>query len=431
LTTFSSLGLSDSLLRAVAALGYERPTPIQVQAIPLVLAGHDVAAEAQTGSGKTAAFALPILQRLGGTDTRPPGGPALVLTLAPTRELALQLALAFRALSRFSPGPLRVLAAIGGEPIDDQVSALSAGVDVVVATPGRLLDLVTRGALELSRVATLVLDEADRLLDAGFEEEVGSLLAALPPQRQTLLFSATLSPQVLALAGRVLRDPVTVRVHDRRVPVEGIRQRVFEVDRAARRGLLQHLLQTEGWRQTLVFVATRRASRNLAAKLRDAGLAASALHGDLDQEERVRALRRFKSGAVSVLVATDLAARGIDVPDLSAVVNFDLPRSPDDYVHRIGRTGRAGQAGDAVSFVDHENSALFDLIERRNQLRLVREQLPGFELSGEAPARTTGPAPVKGKRKSKKDRLRELAAAAAAGEAAAAEGGARDPGDAG
>lgn len=406
MTSFQSLDLPEHLLRAVQALAYTQPTPIQSRAIPLVAAGQDVAAEAPTGSGKTAAFALPILKRLSAEPA--PIVRVQGLVLAPTRELALQVAASFRALGRFAPRTTRVLAIIGGEPIHNQIAALNSGVGIVVATPGRLLDLVSSDDIDLSAVQTLVLDEADRLLDAGFSAELDRLLERIPPDRQTLLFSATLPQKVLDLAARVQRSPETVRIDEVQTPVAGIQQQVYQVNRDRRRMLLQHLVKTEGWKQTLVFVATKKATENLAAKLRRAGLSAAALHGDLEQSDRIFVLGRFKRGGVSVLVATDLAARGIDVPMLEAVVNFDLPRSTQGYTHRIGRTGRAGESGIAVSFVDHDSEAHFRLIEKKNHLRLPREQVPGFELTGEAPAKVKGKAGVKGKRRSKKDKLRGL-----------------------
>jgi len=411
------------LLRAVAELGFTVPTPIQERAIPEVAAGRDVVAESQTGSGKTAAFALPILQRLALETSQ--ARALRVLVLAPTRELALQVAAAFKSFAKYEPHPPRVLAVIGGEVIERQVDALSAGVDILVATPGRLLDLVQGGHAQLADVRTLVLDEADKLLDLGFAEELDALLGMLANERQTLLFSATLPEKVLALRERVTKDAVSVRVDEEQVGVEGIQQRVIQVDRDKRRLLLQHLMQTESWGQTLVFVATRRAAENMAVKLRRDGVRAAALQGALEQSERVDILRRFKSGAVSMLVATDIASRGIDIPKLYAVVNFDLPRSPRDYVHRIGRTGRAGEKGMAITFVDHDSAAHFHLIEKHGGAQVPWEQVPGFELTGEAKPRTRGPAPVKGKRKSKKDKLREAAAREAA-EAGATE---QEPGE--
>ncbi len=412
MTSFRSIALPDHLLRAVQTQGYTAPTPVQLQAIPLILAGHDVAVEAQTGSGKTAAFVLPILADLCAIAseaalTHETTTAVRALTLVPTRELALQVAATFAALARFSPRKCRALAVIGGASIDQQTASLAAGVDIVVATPGRLLDLVARGDIDLTRVKTLVLDEADKLLDLGFKDELAELLSALPTDRQSLLFSATLPQRVLALGGIVMRNPTIVRVDDVPVSEASIRQRLLQVDRVKRRPLLQHLVRAESWRQTLVFVATQRATENLAAKLRVAGFTAVALHGGLDQDARNQALRRFRRGAVSMLISTDLAARGIDIPQLDAVVNFDLPRSSQTYVHRIGRTGRAGESGVAVSFVDHETELHFRLIEKQIQIWLPRERVLGFELTGEPPRRGTGGAPIKGKRKSKKDKLRE------------------------
>ncbi len=413
MNTFKSLGLANHLLLAIRDVGFDAPTPIQVSAIPVISAGNDVAGEAQTGSGKTAAFVLPILQRLCDSPVVDPP-PVHVLTLAPTRELALQVAGVFRSLARRAPRPVRVFGVIGGEPVEQQVAALERGVDIVVATPGRLLDLVSREVLDLADLQVLVLDEADRLLDLGFSDALAALLPSIPEERQTLLFSATLPQRVLDLSADVLRDPVTVRVDEVPVGPVAIHQRVIEVDRDRRRMLLQHLLGAESWGRTLVFVATQRSSENLSAKLRKAGIWADALHGGLSQVDRVDVLAEFKDGQFPVLVATDLAARGIDVPKLGAVVNFDLPRSPRDYLHRIGRTGRAGETGIAVSFIDHTSAAHFRVIEKHSQIELPRERVPGFELSGEAPKSSKGPAPVKGKRKSKKDKLREQAAKAAA-----------------
>jgi len=399
--SFSTLGLSAPLLRALDELGHTQPTPVQTQAIPVALTGMDVAVEARTGSGKTYAFALPILERL---QRQRPSVAALILT--PTRELALQVAASFKSLACFGSEPPRVLGIIGGQPIEDQISALARGVDLVVATPGRLLDLVDRGEIDLSSLRTLVLDEADKLLDLGFSAELDRLIEVLPTTRQTLLFSATLPESVLQLAERVQNNATTLRIADPSQVLD-IHQRVFEVDRDKRRLLLQHLLSTESWGQTLVFVSTQRATENIAAKLRKAGFNASELHGGLYQEDRIWVLDRFTRGIDQVLVATDIAARGIDIPRLGAVVNFDLPRSTRDHIHRIGRTGRAGESGVAVSFIDHDTAPHFALIEKRNRFSLPREQVPGFELTGNTPARVRGKAPVKGKRKSKKDKLRE------------------------
>jgi superfamily II DNA/RNA helicase len=406
--SFDSLGLADHLLRAVRAQGYEVPTPIQQRSIPHISAGVDVAAEAQTGSGKTAAFVLPILQKMATQITGFAARTIGVLTITPTRELALQITETFRQLGEFAQPAPKVLSIIGGTSINDQSSALALGVDIVVATPGRLLDLVERGAIDLSHLHTLVLDEADKLLDVGFNDELTVLLNVLPSERQNLLFSATLPQKVLTLGARVLHEPTVVRIEAERTSVETIEQRVYQVDRDNRRPLLQHLFNTEPWGQTLIFVATQKRAANLARKLRVNGFAATELHGGLDQSKRTFALRRFKTGEATVLVATDIAARGIDIPLLGAVVNYDLPRSAVDYIHRIGRTGRAGASGIAVTFVDHETESHLRLIEKRNHLQLTRQQVPGFELAESTGERTKGPPPTKGRRKSKKDRLREL-----------------------
>jgi ATP-dependent RNA helicase RhlE len=411
---FELLGLAEHLLRAVEAQGYVAPTPVQQSAIPAVLAGRDVLAEAETGSGKTAAFALPILDGLVGAQTG-----AGVLILVPTRELALQVAAVFKKLSRYAPTKPEILAVIGGEDIEQQMAALHRGVHILVATPGRLADLVERGEVDLSQIHTLVLDEADKLLKPGFRDEVDPLLAQLPTARQTLLFSATLPPELLAEVAGLTQEPVVVRIADEPVAPQTLSQRTFLVDRDKRRLLLQHLVASESWGQCLVFVSTRRAAENLSAKLRSAGVSAAALHGKLDQAERGAVLSQFKAERFRALIATDLAARGIDIPGLAVVVNFDLPRSPTDYLHRIGRAGRAGAAGQAVTLVSHDTEPHMRLIEKRSQVRLERLVVPGFEPSAAPPKRTKGPAAVKGKRKSKKDKLRQ-AAAVAASEAAPA-----------
>jgi len=405
--SFESLGLSDHLLRAVQAEGYDAPTPIQQRSIPHIIAGVDLAAEAQTGSGKTAAFVLPILQKMASDAAASAPKSIGVLTITPTRELALQIAEIFKRLGQFAEPPPRVLSIIGGASIEDQLAALASGVDIVVATPGRLLDLMEREAIHLDHVHTLVLDEADKLLTVGFNEELTALLDALPRERQNLLFSATLPQKVLNLSARVLNEATVLRIDEQPTSVATIEQRVYQVDREKRRPLLQHLLKTESWGQTLIFVATQRGADNLAKKLRVDGFPATELHGGLDQADRIFALKRFSSGKASTMVATDIAARGIDIPLLGAVVNFDLPRAPVDYIHRIGRTGRAGESGIAVTFVDHETEAHLRIIEKKNHLVLTRQQVPGFELRESSIEKTKGLAPQKGRRKSKKDRLRE------------------------
>lgn len=407
---FSSLGLSTSLLRAVAEENYATPTPVQLAAIPAVLGGGDLRVSAQTGSGKTAAFVLPILEQLA-KKRRGAGRFCRALILVPTRELAAQVGESVRRYGRFLPEPIKTLVVYGGVSINPQLLALGGGVDVLVATPGRLLDLIGHNAVSLSELSLLVLDEADRLLALGFAEELGRIVALLPAQRQSLFFSATFPPAVAALADALLRAPKVVEVAPPVLQPSTIVERAIEVDAPRRTQLLRHLVQENGWSRVLVFVATKYATEHEAEKLRRAGLDAGALHGELSQGARTEALAHFKAGRTRVLVATDLAARGLDIEELATVVNFDLPRSAVDYVHRIGRTGRAGAAGVAVSFISAETHAHFELIEKRHARRLEREQILGFEPQELAPPPplTDGIGGVKGKRKSKKDKLREAA----------------------
>ncbi|MFW5329395.1 DEAD/DEAH box helicase [Hydrogenophaga sp. ZJX-1] len=407
---FISLGLAPTLAQAAAELGFTAPTPIQQEAIPAVLGGADLLATAQTGSGKTAAFALPLLQRL---QTGPTHTPRRVraLVLVPTRELAAQVGEVLRSLAQHLPSRPRIAVAFGGVSINPQLMALRGGADVMVATPGRLLDLVEHNALRLSAVELLVLDEADRLLDLGFADELDRVLALLPAQRQNLFFSATFPPAVEALAGGLLRDPRRVDVPAPAQAEAVVLQRAIAVDASRRTQLLRQLIRDNGWERVLVFVATQYAAERLAAKLHHGDLFATSFHGGLSQGARKQALQEFKEKRWDVVVTTDLAARGIDIAQLPVVVNFDLPRSAVDYVHRIGRTGRAGESGLAVSFVSADTEAHWRLIEKRQGLSLPLEQLPGFEPTDvAAPAGPAGGG-VKGKRPSKKDKLRAAAAA--------------------
>jgi superfamily II DNA/RNA helicase len=421
---FSSLGLIAPLAQAVAERNYLAPTPVQAAVVPAVLRGEDVWASAQTGSGKTAAFALPMLQRLASMPRE--RGTVAALVLVPTRELAAQITASFKAYGAHMPEPaLKVVTVFGGVSLNPQMIALRGGADVVVATPGRLLDLLKRNALTLSAISTLVLDEADRLLDLGFADELGRILHQLPAQRQSLLFSATFPPEVRELAEQILRAPFRFEgaTTDTTAQPATIVQRAIEVDPPRRTQLLRHLIETNGWTRVLVFVATKYATEHIAEKLRKAGFDAWAFHGELSQGGRTAALARFKEAKVGILVVTDLASRGIDIVRLPVVVNFDLPRSATDYTHRIGRTGRAGESGIAVSFISAATHDHFRLIEKRHGLNIPREQIPGFEpVELEAPPPPVSPAGggVKGKRKSKKDKLREAAAFAAARAATAA-----------
>ena len=403
---FSALGLSPELARAAGELGFSTPTPIQAQAIPAILRGADLLGSAQTGSGKTAAFGLPLLQLLQQGRSQTPRR-VRALVLVPTRELAAQVGEVLRSLGQHLPLPLRVAVVFGGVSINPQMMGLRGGADVVVATPGRLLDLLDHNALKLASVELLVLDEADRLLDLGFADELQRLLALLPARRQTLLFSATFPPDVQMLAQSLLHEPVRVEVAAAPDTTPAILQRVIQVDADKRTQLLRHLLQENGWDRVLVFVATRYAAEHVAWKLHRSGVFATPFHGDLSQGKRAEVLAQFKNEQWDVVVTTDLAARGIDIVQLPVVVNYDLPRSAVDYVHRIGRTGRAGESGLAVSFVSATTEAHFRLIEKRQNLSLPREQVPGFEpTQADAPAGAGAGGGVKGKRPSKKDKLR-------------------------
>ncbi len=436
-SNFAALGLCKALLQAMQECGFDTPTPVQAAALPPALQGRDVLATAQTGSGKTLAFVLPILQQLenafehGGRKLVAGRRPTRALILVPTRELAMQVVEYIQELSPFIEAPLRWACVYGGVSINPQMMGLRGGADIVVATPGRLLDLVDHNAVHLGDVRTLVLDEADRLLDTGFADELQRVLALLPKRRQHLLFSATFAPEVEALAQGLLQgqphEAVRIDIPSGPVTAPDIAQRAIEVDVAQRTPLLRHLLKQEGWQQVLVFVATRYASELVADKLQRHGFAAAAFHADASQGARREALHAFKAGRLQVVVATDLAARGIDIALLPVVVNYDLPRSADDHVHRIGRTGRAGASGLAVSFITPESEAHFRLIEKRQGQRVPREQVAGFEPAprpAQALAPTDGEAAglpsndpnaphnggIKGKRKSKKDKLREAAA---------------------
>ena len=401
---FEQLGLAPALLRAVGEMGLFAPTPIQAEAIPAVLRSADVWATAPTGSGKTLAFALPLVQQHvlqpRQTNFR---RPIRTLVLVPTRELAVQVGDILSNLA-YKPG-LKVSVVYGGVSINPQMMGLRGGADIVVATPGRLLDLVDHNAVHLGNVQHLVLDEADRLLDLGFADELQRVLALLPPKRQTLLFSATFAPEVEALAANLLRDPVRITVEAFEGHKPDITQRAIAVDEKSRTALLRHLIADNSWKQVLVFVATRYACEHVANKLYKAGIYATPFHGEMSQGARQDVLHDFKAGRWDVVVTTDLASRGIDIAMLPVVVNYDLPRSATDYTHRIGRTGRAGAHGDAISFVTAEALAHWKLICKRESLELALEQIAGFEPTDE-PSAPQGNGGIKGKRPSKKDKLR-------------------------
>ena len=387
--SFSTLGLSETLVRAVADQGYTVPTPIQLQAIPAVLAGGDLLAGAQTGTGKTAGFVLPMLQRLSKAPASRPGGgrrPVRGLILVPTRELAAQVEASIRAYGKHSP--LTSMALFGGVGFGPQTTQLRRGVDIVVATPGRLLDHHGQRNIDFSRIEVFVLDEADRMLDMGFIPDVRRVLAALPRQRQNLLFSATFSREIKALANDLLDNPRTIEVAPPNSTVDMIEQRVHPVNREDKSRVLSWLMGHHRWQQVLVFTRTKHGADKLARALEDDGIRAAALHGNKSQNARTKALADFKAGRVRALVATDIAARGIDIDQLPHVVNFDLPNVPEDYVHRIGRTGRAGATGEAISLVCVDERTFLRDIEKLIRLTLPQEVIPGFEPDPNAVAQT-------------------------------------------
>ena len=384
--SFSKLGLSEALVRAVTEHGYTHPTPVQAQAIPAVLAGGDLLAGAQTGTGKTAGFVLPMLQRLAlanGTPNasrpaaRPHGfKPIRALILTPTRELAAQVEESVRTYGKYSK--LNSLVVYGGVGIHPQIAALKRGVDILVATPGRLLDHQGQGTVNLSRVEILVLDEADRMLDMGFIRDIRRILALLPKRRQNLLFSATFSDEIKTLADSLLNAPAMIEVARRNSTVEIVTQKVHPVDRDRKRELLSHLIKTQNWHQVLVFTRTKHGANKLAEQLNHDRITALAIHGNKSQSARTRALAEFKEGDLQVLVATDIAARGIDIDQLPHVVNYDLPNVPEDYIHRIGRTGRAGATGEAISLVCVDEHAFLRDIERLIKREITSVVVPGF-----------------------------------------------------
>ncbi len=387
--TFDKLGLIPSLLARLTELEYEQPTPIQARAIPSVLAGRDLIAGANTGSGKTATFALPMLQGIfqnqagkransGKGESSGKGNYVSGLILVPTRELAKQVADNIKSYAAHFNGAIKTVAVFGGVSVNTQMLALRGGTDILVATPGRLLDLISSNAIKLDLVNTLVLDEADRMLSLGFTEELDALLALTPKKKQTLLFSATFPEQVKSLTQELLNNPIEIQVQSS--DASTLVQRVFTVNQGEKTAVVAHLIMENQWRQALIFVNAKHHCEHLAEKLAKRGINATVFHGDKGQSERTRVLDGFKSGDIEVLIATDIAARGLDIEKLPVVINFNLPRSPSDYMHRIGRSGRAGEVGLAISLIDHEDYHHFKVIEKKNKIRLEREQIEGFEV---------------------------------------------------
>jgi len=385
--SFATLGLADGLLRAVADEGYSVPTPIQARAVPEILAGRDLLAAAQTGTGKTAAFTLPLLHRLAAR-AAPSHRRIRVLVLVPTRELAAQVEASVRTYGRHLP-QVRTALIFGGVSFNPQADHLRRGVDIVVATPGRLLDHAGQRTIDLSHVEVLVLDEADRMLDMGFIHDIRRVIKLLPGKRQNLMFSATFSEDIRGLAHGILRDPVTIDIAPRNSAVHTVAQRIVHAAKNDKADLLSYLIRTGNWRQTLVFARTKRGANKLAEKLARDGIATDALHGNKSQNARTRALKAFKDGQVRVLVATDIAARGLDIDQLPHVVNFELPNVPEDYVHRIGRTGRAGLEGEALSLVSPEERDELRAIER-----MLRQSIPLLQVEGAGRRRASPPAPT-------------------------------------
>ncbi|UBF24413.1 DEAD/DEAH box helicase [Kovacikia minuta CCNUW1] len=375
--TFQTLGLSTELLRAINDEGYTTATPIQQQAIPAILQGHDIFASAQTGTGKTAGFTLPLLQRLNLSSSRKGYRNPRALILTPTRELAAQVGDSVKTYGKYLAPKSAVI--YGGVGFVPQVQALKRGVDIVVATPGRLLDHITQKTVDLSQIEILVLDECDRMLDMGFIHDIRKLLVKLPASRQTLMFSATFSPAIRQLASTLLKQPVHIEVAPRNTAAEQVEQIVHPVDRARKRELLSYLIGFNNWKQVLVFTRTKHGANRLAEQLAQDGLKTAAIHGNKTQAARTRALADFKQGKVRVLVATDVASRGLDIDQLPHVVNFELPNVPEDYVHRIGRTGRAGHVGQAISLVSQDENSLLKGIEQLLNRNLTTDVISGYE----------------------------------------------------
>ena len=377
---FAEIEFIQPLLARLNELGYTQATPIQQQAMPAILAGRDLIAGANTGSGKTAAFALPLLQSLStskSNSNRNAGNIVTHLILVPTRELAQQVANSIKSYASHLNGAVKTVAVFGGVSANTQMLALRGGADILVATPGRLLDLISSNAIKLDKLNTLILDEADRMLSLGFTDELSSLLEMMPDNKQTLLFSANFPEQVKALTSSLLNNPVEIQLQSS--DESTLVQRVFTVNKGQKTALLAHLIKQHQWKQALIFVNAKNSCNHLADKLSKRGITAEVFHGDKGQGARTRVLDAFKSGEVDVLIATDIAARGLDIEKLPVVINFDLPRSPADYMHRIGRSGRAGEIGLALSIIDHEDYHHFNVIEKKNKLRLEREQVIGFE----------------------------------------------------
>ncbi|MDX2422390.1 MAG: DEAD/DEAH box helicase [Amphritea sp.] len=375
--SFSSFGLHPSLLQAIEEKGYNQPTPVQQEAIPAIFKQQDLMAGAQTGTGKTAAFALPILHTLADQQTSANIVSALVLT--PTRELAQQVAQSFQEYGKYLS--LRTVVAYGGVSVNPQLDAIAQGVDILVATPGRLMDLLSRGAIDLSQLAFFVLDEADRMLDMGFIDDIKRILRAVPQSRQTLLFSATFDDAVFKLSQQLLNHPLLIEVDQRNAAASQVEQIAYEVDKHRKREITSYLIGSKNWQQVLVFTRTKKGADDLAKEMCKDGLKTAAIHGDKSQGARERALEGFKEGSIRVLVATDVASRGLDIQQLKYVINYELPHNAEDYIHRIGRTGRAGETGVAITLLSADEKWLLDEVHKILDGHLMQQWLPGYEPS--------------------------------------------------
>ncbi len=412
---FYEFKLSQDIQKAVKEKSYSHATKIQEKVIPLILQKKDIVVQAQTGSGKSASFILPLLELWHTERDNAKKGKIKILVLTPTRELALQLSELFEEFGAHCTKKPQVVSLIGGEGIGQQLFEIQKGCDILVATTGRFLDVLKKKQMNLSHIKYLVLDEADKMLNLDFMEELDLVLDSLPKDRYNFLFSATYPQKMLELVSKVMKDPEEIKLQETSI-VEKIEQRVILVEDIQRAPLLRELLKENKWELVLVFMANKRATDNIAKKFRKYGFEAASFNGDLDQEMRNTTLEAFKQRKFNILFATDIAARGIDIEEIDCVINYDLPRSPNDYIHRIGRTARAGKSGVAISFVDFTTQDHFKVIEKRAGIKLPRESIKGFELQGEAPKKVKGPAPLKGKKKSKKDKLREQQAKEKAGE---------------
>nr|WP_320134746.1 DEAD/DEAH box helicase [uncultured Amphritea sp.] len=375
--SFSSFGLHPSLLQAIEEKGYNQPTPVQQEAIPAIFKQQDIMAGAQTGTGKTAAFALPILHTL--ADQQTPANIVSALVLTPTRELAQQVAQSFQEYGKYLS--LRTVVAYGGVSVNPQLDAIAQGVDILVATPGRLMDLLSRGAIDLSQLAFFVLDEADRMLDMGFIDDIKRILRAVPQSRQTLLFSATFDDAVFKLSQQLLNHPLLIEVDQRNAAASQVEQIAYEVDKHRKREITSYLIGSKNWQQVLVFTRTKKGADDLAKEMCKDGLKTAAIHGDKSQGARERALEGFKEGSIRVLVATDVASRGLDIQQLKYVINYELPHNAEDYIHRIGRTGRAGETGVAITLLSADEKWLLDEVHKILDGHLMQQWLPGYEPS--------------------------------------------------